>query len=106
MFSSTLPTGSGLVMTPTSTTTWVWELSDLRNASLPFAVWNYAVSDGNANIRSTFQKNLNMALNNLSIKGGNQNESRGGFGISRYGQSPNMIYALIQCRGDASQQEC
>ena len=53
-----------------------------------------------------FRKNLNMALNNLSIKGGNQNESRGGFGISRYGQSPNMTYALIQCRGDASQQEC
>ena len=61
-------------LTSTSTTKWAWELSDLRNASLPFIVGDYAMPDGNANIGSTFQKKLNTALNNFSIKGGNQNE--------------------------------
>jgi hypothetical protein len=104
---STLP--NGLMVTPTASWTWTWDLSSLRNASQPFLVWNHAVPDSSTNTGSTFQKNLNMALNNLSINvnsnGGNETQSRG-FALSWYGQSPNMIYALLQCRGDASQQEC
>eukprot|EP01018_Ginkgo_biloba_P036585 Gb_17522 [translate_table: standard] len=50
---------------------------------------------------STFVSNLNRVLDDLAEK-----TSETGFSTSSYGRSPNVVYGLLQCRGDLSQQEC
>eukprot|EP01018_Ginkgo_biloba_P036601 Gb_13104 [translate_table: standard] len=50
---------------------------------------------------SKFVSNLNRLLDELVSK-----TSETGFNISSYGQNPNVVYGLLQCRGDASQQDC
>eukprot|EP01018_Ginkgo_biloba_P036598 Gb_13106 [translate_table: standard] len=50
---------------------------------------------------SKFVSNLNRLLDELVSK-----TSETGFNTSSYGQSPNKVYGLLQCRGDASQQDC
>eukprot|EP01018_Ginkgo_biloba_P036595 Gb_07080 [translate_table: standard] len=50
---------------------------------------------------SKFANNLNRVLEDLVNK-----TSRTGFNTSSYGQSPNEVYGLLQCRGDISQQDC
>lgn len=50
---------------------------------------------------SKFESNLNTVLNNLV-----QHTSQTGFNISVYGQSPDQIYGLLQCDGDATAQQC
>eukprot|EP01018_Ginkgo_biloba_P036203 Gb_02277 [translate_table: standard] len=48
-----------------------------------------------------FASNLNRLLEDLV-----QKTSETGFNTSSYGESPNKVYGLLQCRGDASQQQC
>jgi len=48
-----------------------------------------------------FQSNLDNVLNVLV-----QNTPTTGLNVSSYGESPNRVYGLLQCRGDASQKEC
>eukprot|EP01018_Ginkgo_biloba_P036207 Gb_02280 [translate_table: standard] len=50
---------------------------------------------------SQFGSNLNRVLEDLV-----QKTSETGFNTSSYGESPNKVYGLLQCRGDASQVEC
>eukprot|EP01018_Ginkgo_biloba_P036600 Gb_13105 [translate_table: standard] len=50
---------------------------------------------------SKFVSNLNIVLDELVRK-----TSETGFNTSSYGQSPNRVYGVLQCRGDASQQDC
>eukprot|EP01018_Ginkgo_biloba_P036584 Gb_17523 [translate_table: standard] len=50
---------------------------------------------------SIFIRNLNKVLDDLVEK-----TSETGFNTSSYGRSPNVVYGLLQCRGDISQQEC
>eukprot|EP00253_Pinus_taeda_P022713 PITA_22713 len=50
---------------------------------------------------STFVSNVNTTLNYLHV-----DISQGRFNTSVYGQTPNKIYALLQCRGDATVEEC
>uniref|UniRef100_A0A0D6R613 Gnk2-homologous domain-containing protein n=1 Tax=Araucaria cunninghamii TaxID=56994 RepID=A0A0D6R613_ARACU len=67
-------------------------------SSGPFPVWTSEIQYATGSI---FQKNLNKVLNDLVV-----NTSATAFNTSSYGQSPNKVYALLQCQGDASQQEC
>eukprot|EP00253_Pinus_taeda_P031078 PITA_31078 len=53
---------------------------------------------------STFVSNLNVTLNRLLVKV--EHSSQGSFSTSVYGQTPNRIYAFLQCRGDATVNEC
>jgi len=50
---------------------------------------------------SEFESNLNTVLNNLV-----RDTSQTGFNTSEHGQSPNRIYGLLQCRGDATAHQC
>eukprot|EP00253_Pinus_taeda_P034567 PITA_34567 len=50
---------------------------------------------------STFEANLNTVMNSL-IKDTLQT----GFNTSVYGQSPDQVYGLLQCRGDATDEQC
>jgi len=50
---------------------------------------------------SKFESNLNTVLNNLV-----QDTPQTGFSTSEYGQSPNQIYGLLQCRGDTTVDQC
>lgn len=50
---------------------------------------------------SKFEKNLNTVLNTL-VKDTYQT----GFNTSEYGESPDRIYGLLQCRGDATNDQC
>ncbi|KAH9302197.1 hypothetical protein KI387_013780, partial [Taxus chinensis] len=52
---------------------------------------------------SKFESSLNNVLNNLV---NNINSSSNGFNTSVSGQSPDKAYALLQCRGDATPEEC
>uniref|UniRef100_A0A0D6QTZ7 Cysteine-rich receptor-like protein kinase 10 n=1 Tax=Araucaria cunninghamii TaxID=56994 RepID=A0A0D6QTZ7_ARACU len=49
-----------------------------------------------------FESNLNTVLNNLV----RHTSSSGGFNTSVSGQLPDQVYGLLQCRGDASVEEC
>ena len=53
---------------------------------------------------STFVRNVNTALNTLHVD--IKNTSQGRFNTCVYGQSPNQIYAFLQCRGDGTAEEC
>jgi hypothetical protein len=53
---------------------------------------------------SKFVSNVKTALNSLHVDV--KNTSQGRFNTCVYGQSPNQIYALLQCRGDATVDEC
>eukprot|EP00253_Pinus_taeda_P013403 PITA_13403 len=53
---------------------------------------------------STFVSNLNVTLNRLLVEV--EHTSQGRFNTSVYGQTPNRIYAFLQCRGDATVYEC
>lgn len=48
-----------------------------------------------------FGRNLNNVLDDLV-----HNMPSTGVNVSSYGVSPNRVYGLLQCRGDASQKEC
>eukprot|EP00253_Pinus_taeda_P030932 PITA_30932 len=50
---------------------------------------------------SAFQTNLNRVLVSLS-----HNTSETGFNTSKYGESPDQIYGLLQCRGDTTVDQC
>ena len=50
---------------------------------------------------SKFESNLNTVMNRLV-----QNTSQTGFNTSEYGQSPDQIYGLLQCRGDTTVDQC
>lgn len=49
----------------------------------------------------TFWENLVILMNDLVM-----NASQTGFCTSSYGQSPNIIYGLLQCSEDISRQDC
>eukprot|EP00253_Pinus_taeda_P020948 PITA_20948 len=57
---------------------------------------NYNYTEG-----STFEGNLNTVMNSL-IK----DTSQTGFNTSVYGKSPDQVYGLLQCRGDATAEQC
>eukprot|EP00253_Pinus_taeda_P018677 PITA_18677 len=50
---------------------------------------------------STFESNLNILFDRL-VQGAKQT----GFNISVYGQSPDKVYALLQCREDMTVDQC
>jgi len=50
---------------------------------------------------SDFQINLNTVLHGLV-----QNTSQSRFNTSVYGQSPDRVYGLLQCRGDTTKDQC
>jgi len=50
---------------------------------------------------SEFESNLNTVFSNLV-----QHTSKTGFNTSMYGHSPDQIYGLLQCRGDATAAQC
>ena len=50
---------------------------------------------------SDFQINLNTVLHGLV-----QNTSQSRFNTSVYGQSPDRVYGLPQCRGDTTKDQC
>eukprot|EP00253_Pinus_taeda_P010207 PITA_10207 len=50
---------------------------------------------------SVFGSNLNTVFNSLV-----QHTSQTGFNTSVFGQSPNQIYGLLNCRGDVTADEC
>jgi hypothetical protein len=54
---------------------------------------------------SKFVSNVNAALSSLRVDN-IEDASQSRFRISEYGQSPNQIYALLQCRGDATVDQC
>eukprot|EP00253_Pinus_taeda_P027955 PITA_27955 len=54
---------------------------------------------------SNFVSNVNAALSTLLVDN-IEFTSQSRFDISEYGQSPNQIYALLQCRGDATIDQC
>jgi hypothetical protein len=51
-----------------------------------------------------FVSNVKTALKSLQVDV--KNTSQGRFDTCVYGQSPNQIYGLLQCRGDATVDEC
>eukprot|EP00253_Pinus_taeda_P019495 PITA_19495 len=57
-------------------------------------------NSGNTN-SSTFKSNLN-SLFDILVAGANQT----GFNISTYGQNPDQVYGLFQCREDITVDEC
>eukprot|EP01018_Ginkgo_biloba_P005564 Gb_32547 [translate_table: standard] len=50
---------------------------------------------------SVYESNLNGLLDNLV-----DNTSQMGFNASSYGESPDKVYGLLQCRGDGSHEDC
>eukprot|EP00253_Pinus_taeda_P017183 PITA_17183 len=54
---------------------------------------------------SNFVSNVNAALSTLLVDN-IEFTSQSRFDISEYGQSPNQIYAFLQCRGDATIEQC
>ena len=62
----------------------------------PFICNGYQYRNG-----SKFERNLKTVLNNLV-----QHTSQTGFNTSVYGQSPNQIFGLLQCRGDTTVDKC
>lgn len=61
------------------------------------------LADGNQTYTygDQFGTNLNNVLDDLV-----QNTPSTGLNVSSNGESPNRVYGLLQCRGDASQKEC
>eukprot|EP00253_Pinus_taeda_P032571 PITA_32571 len=55
---------------------------------------------------SLFVRNVNAALTTLHVSNTEYTSGHSRFNISEHGQSPNQIYALLQCRGDATIDEC
>lgn len=56
---------------------------------------------GNYTEGSTFEKNLKIVFDRLA-----EGANKTGFNISVYGQSPNRIYGLLQCREDMTADQC
>ena len=54
---------------------------------------------------SKFVNNVKTALNSLHVDI-EADTSKARFNTCVYGQSPNQIYALLQCRGNATTEEC
>jgi hypothetical protein len=50
---------------------------------------------------SEFESNVNTVFNSLV-----QHTSQTGFNTSVHGQSPNQVYGLLNCRGDATADQC
>jgi hypothetical protein len=66
---------------------------------------NFFCSDkqGNYGSGSTYKANLNLVLSPLSS---NSNEIDNGFYNSSYGEDPDKVYAIGQCRGDLKPDVC
>jgi hypothetical protein len=62
---------------------------------------NLYCSNNTYSIGSDFERNLNTVFNSLV-----QHTHQTGFNTSVYGQSPNRVYGLLQCRGDATPDQC
>ncbi|GLJ55027.1 hypothetical protein SUGI_1181240 [Cryptomeria japonica] len=56
---------------------------------------------GSNNTSTEFENNFNIVLKNL-VK---NTSSSNGFNTSSYGQSPDTVYGLLQCLGDATEEE-
>jgi hypothetical protein len=54
---------------------------------------------------SKFVSNVNAALSSLRLDSV-EDTSQSRFKISEHGQSPNQVYSILQCRGDATVDQC
>jgi hypothetical protein len=54
---------------------------------------------------SKFVSNVNAALSSLRLDSV-EDTSQSRFKISEHGQSPNQVYSILQCRGDATVNQC
>ncbi|XP_042463270.1 putative receptor-like protein kinase At4g00960 [Zingiber officinale] len=63
---------------------------------------NYCPTDANYTARSAFQANLNVLLLSLS----SSTAAAAGFYNNTVGRSPNQVYGLSLCRGDALPSSC
>ena len=54
---------------------------------------------------SQFVRNVNAALSSLRVENV-KDTSQSMFNISEYGQNRNRIYAFVQCKGDATVDQC
>ncbi|XP_021746903.1 cysteine-rich receptor-like protein kinase 10 [Chenopodium quinoa] len=64
-------------------------------------IGSYCYEAGNYTQNSTYQRNLNIVLSDLSVKA-----STTGLYNSTRGHSPNIVYGQFYCRGDVSHQPC
>lgn len=71
---------------------------EICKAQLPLSICNRGFQYTNG---SVFERNLNTVLDSFV-----QHTSQNGFNITEYGQSPDQIYGLLQCRGDATVEQC
>lgn len=70
-------------------------------AQIPYAIISWSSDNHTYTYGDQFATNLNNVLDDLV-----QNTPSTGVNVSSYGESPNRVYGLLQCRGDASQKEC
>lgn len=70
-------------------------------AQIPYAIISSSSDNQTYTYGDQFATNLNNVLDDLV-----QNTPSTGVNVSSYGESPNRVYGLLQCRGDASQKEC
>lgn len=67
----------------------------------PYTIIGFAPGNQTYTYGDQFGTNLNNVLDDLV-----QNTPSTGLNVSSNGESPNRVYGLLQCRGDASQKEC
>lgn len=70
-------------------------------AQIPYQTLSSSSDNKTYTYGDQFGRNLNKVLDDLVL-----NTPSTGVNVSSYGVSPNKVYGLLQCRGDASQKEC
>lgn len=70
-------------------------------AQIPYTTISSSSDNQTYTYGDQFGRNLNNVLGDLV-----QNTPSTGVNVSSFGESPNRVYGLLQCRGDASQKEC
>jgi len=70
-------------------------------AQIPYTILVSSSNNQTYTYGGQFGRNLNNVLDDLV-----QNTPSRGVNVSSHGESPNRVYGLLQCRGDASQKEC